>query len=52
MAMFLIGGGFRITGAQPDGESIRGSPSITQVCCLSARAAIALCSRSHGGTGT
>ena len=26
MAMFLIGGSFRITGAQPDGDSIRFTP--------------------------
>ena len=26
MAMFLIAGGFRITGAQPDGDSIRFTP--------------------------
>jgi len=28
MAMFLIAGGFRITGAQPDGDSIRFTPTI------------------------
>ncbi len=27
MAMFLIAGGFRITGAQPDGDSIRFTPN-------------------------
>ena len=28
MAMFLIAGSFRITGAQPDGDSIRFTPTI------------------------
>jgi hypothetical protein len=27
MAMFLIAGSFRITGAQPDGDSIRFTPN-------------------------